>query len=236
MIADPWLRWVLVALFLFSAGYCAWRLVRPGIWRGKIGHVFNLLMCLSMLAMVEPGTPTAPYPAQIVVFGVATAWFAMLALSPTRRVCGKGPYRSAPFQGVTGFVCASGRAAVWYHAAMMAAMLWMVVVMAGWLADGRPSAAAPRSGGMAGMDMPGMSMPGMSMDAAAPSPAQHAAPIWISVVDVAFGVMFFAATLWWLRRYFELRKNNGRSSLAEAELLCEVAMALGMGVMAVAMV
>lgn len=221
MIADSWLSWLLIVLFACSGGYCVWRLLRPGLWRGKIGHVFHLLMCLSMLAMVRPGTPTVPYAAQLVVFAVAAAWFAALAFA-----------RSPRGRGVAGFVCASGKGTAWYHAGMMAAMLWMTVAMGGWLAGGAQSArAASGHGGMAGMDMPGMDMPGMSMGAQEPGPASQSAPIWASALDVALGLLFFAAVLWWLRCYFALRKDRGRSLSAEAELLCETAMALGMGIM-----
>ncbi|MGL6233726.1 MAG: DUF5134 domain-containing protein [Segniliparus sp.] len=225
MIVDPWLSWVLVVLFVCSGGYCLWRLLRPGIWRSKVGHVFHLLMCLSMLAMIRPGTPTVPYPAQFAVFAVGTVWFVLLAFA-----------RSPRYQGMAGFVCASGKGTTWYHAVMMAAMLWMTVVMGGWLVGGfepeRPAQAASGHdhGGMAGMDMAGH-----QMGAQAPSPAQHSAPMWTTVLDVALGVVFFAAVLWWLRCYFELRKDRGRSLAAEAELLCETAMALGMGIMVLVM-
>jgi hypothetical protein len=225
MIADPWLRWVLAALFGFSAGYCAWRLLRSGALRsgrlrGCVGHVFHLLMCLSMLAMIWPGTPTAPYSAQVVVFAVATFWFAALAVGGSSRR-----------PGLTGFACASGRGAAWYHTTMMAAMLWMAAVMSGQLlGGGQPAAAAPRSGGMAGMDMPGM-----NMEAEPHGGAHHTAPMWMSAVDVLVGCVFLAAALWWVRGYFELRRSRGRSVPAEAEMLCEVAMSLGMGVMLFAM-
>ncbi|ADG96626.1 tetratricopeptide TPR_2 repeat protein [Segniliparus rotundus DSM 44985] len=226
MIADPWLRLALAALFGFSAGYCAWRLLRAGafrprLWRGCVGHVFHLLMCLSMLAMIWPTTPAVPYSAQTAVFAVATLWFAALALG-----------RSSQRAGRTGFACASGRGAAWYHTTMMAAMLWMAAVMSGQLLGGAPPAsAAPRPGGMAGMDMPGM-----SMQAEADGGARHTAPMWMSAVDVLLGFMFLAAALWWVRGYFELRRSRGRSVPAEAEMLCEVAMALGMGAMLFAMV
>ena len=38
MIADPALRWITTALFVFAGGYCAFRVVRPGPAVVRIDH------------------------------------------------------------------------------------------------------------------------------------------------------------------------------------------------------
>jgi len=80
-----------------------------------VGHVFHVAMSAAMVAMAWPWWETWPWMTQIVVFGLATAWYVGVALakqiSPSINA---GPH---PWWHLV------------MHAVMMGAMTWMVAAM-----------------------------------------------------------------------------------------------------------
>ncbi|MFD6062461.1 DUF5134 domain-containing protein [Rhodococcus wratislaviensis] len=236
MIADPALRWLTTALFVFAGGYCAYRLSRPGDTVPRIGHGLHVVMCGAMIAMAWPQTVDVPAVPQAVFFAAATVWFLAVAGTGGHPVCDGHEH---------------GRLSCGYHALMMAAMVWMVAVMAGWL----PGGAAHTHGsgdaaGMAGMDMPGMDM-GHGHGGHAGGPAT---PAWITVITLALTVVFAAAAVVWLYRFFAHQQQHLPVSASRRPatgaapepippapglavgLACEVAMAAGMAIMLAVMV
>lgn len=157
-------------LFLGAALYCGYAIVVAGGLAARVAHLLHLVMCVAMIAMAWPATAGTPQAPQAVFFAGAAVFFLVGALP-----------------GVT-FHGHRPRIAT-YHAAMMGAMAWMAVVMAGWLSTG--PAVAPTalshgtgSGGMGGMDMGGMDMGG-------------AIPGWASLVSRVLVGCFAVAALGW---------------------------------------
>lgn len=104
---------VFTAVFLATAVYSLVRLAELGATGDRSGsraaELTHLVMSLAMIAMAWAwtGGPTSPSGVlQIVVFGAATVWFALRALTPGHP-----------------------RAVAGYHVVMNAAMVWMVAAM-----------------------------------------------------------------------------------------------------------
>lgn len=188
MIATPGLRWILTVLFAVIVAYSLYRATRPGdtLW-ARLIQVLHALMGAAMLAMVWPWGMKVPALAECIAFGLATAWFLLLAVLP-------GPTLRTSVGG------GHPRLHNALHATMMGAMAWMALVM--------PSAMAPPhgSGGSGGSgsdmaDMPGMAMggsgSGMSM-------SLHGTPRTVAGVLCAF---FVLTALWWLARSFDTARQ-----------------------------
>lgn len=244
MIADASLRWIITALFVFAAGYCGYRIMRVAHWNARIDHGFHLVMCAAMVAMAWPWGLRVPLLPQAVFFTVAAVWFAIT--SARRTPSSADAHDHHPH----------GPAMGGYHAFMMAAMVWMVAVMAGWL----PGAAAhEHSSDHSPGDMTGMSAhahtPDMDMSAHSHDAAMSG-PGWISAVSFALTVAFALAAIVWLYRLFVAERaavpapgqstpaisptvQGGSATLAvlpasrlqSAAAACEVAMATGMAIM-----
>ncbi len=179
-------RWVLTALFAVLAAWyladAAWsaRDQAAGRSRRATGSVLRAAMSAAMISMFWSWGTDVPVIAQVTAFTAAAGWFAGQA------VFGAGGQRSA------------GCHRNWYHAGMMAVMVWMAVAM--------PLHAAPTPGvpmaGMSGMAMPGGDMAGMAMDGAATvagsvmSLPAAGSPGWVGVASVALAVALFAAAAW----------------------------------------
>jgi hypothetical protein len=109
VIAEPALRWIVTVAFAAAGIVCALRCVRQGPVHCRVSDVLHALMCAAMIAMAWPAGMDLPRIPQLVLFAVATAWFAgMLAA------------------GATGH---GGRWSLGHHTLMMAGMAWMLFVM-----------------------------------------------------------------------------------------------------------
>ncbi|KQU01948.1 hypothetical protein ASG56_20735 [Rhodococcus sp. Leaf7] len=230
MIADGTLRWICTALFVAAAGYCVSRLAHVGRTRGVIDHGLHLAMCVAMIAMAWPWGLGVPLLPQGVFFGAATLWFVFTAaqgvLASVRRRVDVG--RHGPVMAA-------------YHAFMMAAMVWMVVVMAGWLPD---TAAHDHSGGDS---MAGDASAHAHHAAMETSARTSAGSEWVSLVSYALTLAFAAAAILWLHRMFAVEQDAAlapttakRGAVATVGRVyqpltlaaaCEVAMAGGMAIM-----
>jgi hypothetical protein len=159
-------------------------------WRGDraAGAGLHVLMSAGMVSMLWPWGAAVPPIALIVAFTGAAAWFAGRALFtpvPAAALAGGSGW------GARGGVppdCARQGPRNWYHAAMMAAMVWMAVALS-------VPATLP-SGAVAAMAADA-SMPGMAMGAAAPGGAAGGPADWVSVVCVVAGLAFVAAAAWY---------------------------------------
>ncbi|MGA9869588.1 MAG: DUF5134 domain-containing protein [Rhodococcus sp. (in: high G+C Gram-positive bacteria)] len=239
MIADTSLRWITTALFVFAAGYCVYRISRAAHWNIRIDHGFHLLMCAAMIAMAWPWGLGVPLLPQGVFFAAAAVWFAIYAARTTPNSAGVDEHPHGPAMGG-------------YHAFMMAAMVWMVAVMAGWLpgAAAHDHTADSAAGGMAGTGTHAHT-PGMDM-----SSHDHAGamsePGWISAVSLTLTIVFAVAAIVWLYRLFVAEQTAAlaplhpspaaqagstaaavlpASRLQTVAAACEVAMAAGMAIM-----
>lgn len=219
MIADLALRVFVTILFVLAGCYCASRLTRRISVPARGTYVAHLLMSVAMIAMAWPGgVGLLPVP-QLVVFGAATAWFLVLALSFGRA------WSTATHHEL------HGRLVYWYHAVMMASMVWMLAVMdAGRLGGPPASAHSHGAGHVDGGSMAGMDMSSFRGDSA------------VVVVAWGLGLMFCIAALAWLGVLVPERRTRPSSAAAlsttvgtlRAEVGYETVMAVGMAIMAFA--
>lgn len=117
MIADAALRWTVTAVFVACSGYCTYRLVTRGHRVAQFNLFAHLLMSIAMIAMAWPSGMGLPAEPQIVVFGLAAVWLIVQAL-----LAGQ-----SWMDGAHG--SHDSRGGLWYHAFMMAAMVFMVAIM-----------------------------------------------------------------------------------------------------------
>lgn len=215
MIADLTLRWVVTLLFVATAVEAV---VSLGVSRhhraAVVGHGFHLLMAVAMAVMAWPRGATLPTTAPMVVFLCATVWFvavaAVVAVTSAERV-------------VNG-----------YYAVVMFAMAWMYAVMNGATLPGHDvgGADAGSAGGHSGHAGHAGHGGGQQVVASPDPSAAPTVPDYIPVMNWVWIVVFAAATLYWLNRYFFARPGGtNRPALQRFSLLSQAAMAAGMSVM-----
>ncbi len=169
---SPVLTLLLSVVFLLTGGWSLVRLaelIATGDHGGsRVAELAHLLMSLAMLAMTwgVTGGPTTPGAVlQIVVFTVLTAWFVRRVLLPP-----------------TGH----RRLVESYHAAMCAAMVWMVAAMPqimGTSMSGDGGGGHHHGGSGSGATMVPVVTPG-----------------WVTGLTWAFAVVSLAAAAFWLLR------------------------------------
>lgn len=192
MIGNEVARVALSGLFAVIGAWYLTVLVRPRL-RGVAGHgesvsaALHVLMSVAVIVMFWPWGERFPAIAQITVFTAAAAWFAGQALF--------------------GGDALRARCANWYHAATMAAVAWIAVVMSA-PATAVTVAAATAGGGSMSADMGGMDMGGMDMGSPAPSAsgtgitggpgtASAMAVGWAGPVCLVLAAGFFAIAAWY---------------------------------------
>lgn len=118
MFTEPWTQWAAVTVFTVLGALSLWRAgSAPRRLVETVGHLFHTLMAIGMIAMAGPWWPVVSPNLQLVVFILASAWFAALAALRATRAAGS---RTPDWHGV------------WHllgHAVMMLAMVWMVAAM-----------------------------------------------------------------------------------------------------------
>lgn len=221
MIHDLALRWLVTALFVFSAGVCFSAIVANRHSPASlISHCLHAVMAIAMAVMVWPRGAELPSRAPMIFFAAAAAWFAVVMM------------RSA-----------GHRVANLYHALMMLAMAWMYAAM-----GGLPLGASESHAEMAGM--PGMSGSDGAAPAsghaghgghgshAAAGHTGHAGAdsadsmVWVGVLNWMCAVGFAAAAVFWLYRYVTSRlRTSGERRAQGLGVLCQAAMATGMAIM-----
>lgn len=177
----------LSALFAVAG---AWYLVAPVRLRlrGAVGYgepvgaALHVLMSAAVIAMFWPWGERFPAIAQVTMFTAGAAWFAGRALF--------------------GGDALRARCASWYHAATMAAVVWIAVLMSAPAAAVTAVAATAGSGSMSmdigGMDMggPAPSAPGTGITSG-PGTATTMAVGWAGPVCLVLAVGFFAVAAWY---------------------------------------
>jgi hypothetical protein len=208
--------WWLTALFGMTALFHTGRIV---VSRGSHPVDFaadglHVLMSVAMVAMVWPWGMRVPAIGYGAVFTAAAAWFGAVAM-----------YRLGPAHAGHGGVLGA-----WYHAAMMASMVWMALVMS---VSAEPLAVVTAGGRSAG----GMAMAGMSMPASSPggAPAPSGAmPGWAGWSCRALAVGFAVAALIFIAAALRASLSGGRAApLARfANGLMAAGMSIGFALMA----
>lgn len=210
MIPDPALAWTFTVWFTATGVVSLVALVRSRTWSDRGSYFAHVLMSLSMAIMPWAWSTAAPPLLQILVFTIAALWYVGLAVFRPRTHAGPeaGGHHSGPLL-------------LAYHAAMMAAMVWMsalmTMMMGGSTGDGMPD--------HGGMSMPGMDMAGGAMTGLWQQPA------WVVAITLGFVALFAVATVWFL---VDLARtpagSRGAAPLSPlVQTLLNLVMAIGMG-------
>jgi uncharacterized protein DUF5134 len=178
MIADVVLRWIVTVLFALSAAECVFTIAtnRRG-WIHVVGVLLQFVMSIAMAVMAWPWGAALPTIGPLVFFLFAAVWFVVVGIADDDH-----------------------RVVNCYHALKMATMSWMYAQMNGDLLDGQRGAGHDAHANMPAMDMPDMDMPGMQGS----SSGDH--PMWIEAINWFCVIGFAVAAVWWLYRYYALRK------------------------------
>ncbi len=204
MIRDVALRWMVTALFAFSAAVCL-----RGVAVGRhsaastISHSLHAVMAIAMAVMAWPRGADLPSRPPMLFFLAAAVWFAVILVRDR------------------GHRLANG-----YHTAMMLAMAWMYAAMGGLPLPMPTTAMAAADAGHGGHG--GHAGHGGHVAAAAPG---HSVD-WVAGLNWACLVGFGAAAAFWFYRLVTARlappSDGSDPSLGIA---CQLAMATGMAVM-----
>ena len=147
--------------FVAAGGYCLWRCLGTGPvpWRDRMDNGWHVLMCAAMAVMAfDAGGLSGRTVAggTMALFLAGCGWFAVSATGVPLSARALFPWRAGPAAPTVGG-CGDGtgaRTRCLHHAVTMAAMVWMLDLMAsGAPAGGHRSEADPMAG------MPGMSGP-----------------------------------------------------------------------------
>ncbi|TCP42629.1 uncharacterized protein DUF5134 [Tamaricihabitans halophyticus] len=217
MIDAPVLRWLLTLVFAATTLWYARVLVLPAARLAvRVDAAWHMLMSIAMVAMAWPWGMSLPTVPQTVLFGVASVWFiGRIAF-----------HRGGDHAGTL----AASRSAGVHHAAMMAAMAWMVASMPSLMSGhGSDSGGGQHHHALAG---------GAAIPVAEAS--QAAAPTALVVANVVLGAVCIIACLPWLAQAFDLGRGlTGSRSPGLGRVVvdrcCHAAMTFGMGVMFLAM-
>ena len=208
MIPDPVLAWVFTVCFGATGVVSLVALVRSRTWTDRGSYFAHVLMSVSMAVMPWAWSMAIPALLQIVVFTAAALWYVGLAvLRPQTHAGPEGPGHHHR----TGYRV--------YHGAMMAAMVWMSVLMTLMMGGGT---SGDHMHDMGGMDRGGAGTAVMT--------GLWAQPVWAVIVTVAFVAMFVAAAVWFLVDL--VRAPEGPTPTAPlspiAQTLLNLVMAIGM--------
>jgi Domain of unknown function (DUF5134) len=124
------LRWLLTAAFALAGGYCtiqsvaSWRARRRMDMSALTANVAHVSMSAAMIAMVWWALSWQVLTWELTAFAVAGGWFAVRIVAMSQRSV-EGAARTATTHGP-----AHSKLACAHHTAAMAAMVWMLTVMA----------------------------------------------------------------------------------------------------------
>jgi hypothetical protein len=192
VIGSESVRLTLIALFaVLGAGYLAAMvraLLRPSGNRAgqALGDILHVLMSAAMIVMVSSPGPGIPTIAQVTAFTAAAGWFGGQAVFGIDGHHGGGVYRN------------------WFHAGMMAVMVWMAVAMdlaSPPVPGGGMGGMSMAAGGASGMSTGGMNTGGMNMTGPTPAGALAMAPAvgspaWAGTVSAILAAVLLAAAAW----------------------------------------
>lgn len=178
MIDDLLLRWVVTGLFVLSAAECGFAsLARGRPWTLALSNGLHIAMAIAMAVMAWPRGAQLPTTGPAVFFGLAALWFVTLATVSARKVAERAVYV--------------------YPAVMMAAMVWMYLVMDGHRHGHRATHHhASHHGSMPGVDMATNVVP-----ACGP-------PGWVSTLNWFWFAFFWLAAVFWVYHLFLTLRNG----------------------------
>lgn len=196
---------LITVLFAVVGLYCLLRTATGFSWIDRVSNAVHVLMSLVMALMPWGPYAVIPAAAQITFFSLAALWYAYLALFDPHADAGPGESHHR------------GPALIWYHAGMMAAMVWMAVAM------------TPMS---PSMSMGGMDMSGMQMPTAGGAMAMTGSTSWAMAVAWVLGGCFILATAWFLvrlvRQAVVAEALRGRTLITILDSAVSALMAAGM--------
>ena len=180
MIHDLALRWLVTALFVFSAAVCVRAIVTcRHSATNLLSHLLHALMAIAMAVMAWPRGAELPTRAPMIFFALAALWFAVIT-----------------------FRTGGHRVANGYHTFMMLAMAWMYAAMGGLPL---PKAADHDMPAMPSMDAaPAHS--GHGAHSTGHGTADTA--VWPGVLNWAMTIGFAVAAVFWLYRFFAGRPGS----------------------------
>lgn len=216
MISNPFLQWLLSAVFVGITVYALVRTVRARTFADRVSYTTHVLMGAAMFTMVWPWGMQLLLVPQIVVFGLSTAWFVWLFSSRRHHSAETDSHHSS-----------SGILA--YHAGMMAAMVLMAVGMMQMGTGGSSTA----GGADAMASMPGMDMGGPG------DGGGMGFPLWVGIASALAAIGFGIAALYFVGNTLasatssERASRRGRTRTAEA--VWNLLMAVGMAALFIPM-
>lgn len=185
MVDNVVAQWVLSAVFAVAAGYYLYGLARREERRHGprlvVDDGLHVLMGVGMIVMLWPWGVAVPVTVYVVVFTAAALWFVARALFITS----PGVIGAGDPPAVAGHH--DSRGVAWYHAAMMASMVFMALAMN----VGTATTLVPSA-------MPGASLSGMDMGSGGASGTSMAMPAasWVRLPSLVLAAGFVAAAVW----------------------------------------
>lgn len=217
MIADEGLAWVFSAWFSALAIASAIGAIRAQNAADRVSYAAHVVMLAVMAIMPWHWFMVVPGVVWIVVFCVAAAGYAVLALGRPGVVVGPGAGHHA------------SRLVAWYHVAMMLGMVWMIALMELLEAAGTQVVTPLGAGASAGHDH-GVRAPDGSGTLEVP-PLWHL-PLWAIGLTYLVAAMFAIAAIWFLAQLHSAPRGTRRGEAlpARVELVVGAAIAAGMAV------
>lgn len=205
------LTWLVTAWFGVLGVVAVVATVRSTGWSARVSSGAHALMCLAMAVMPWPWATGVPAVVPVLLFSAAVLWFAGLVVFRP----GGAHHAGAPLLA--------------YHAVMMAAMVWMAVLMSAMPDDASGPGGADNL--VVGHDMAGMA--GMDLSGPASQPLATgtvALPGWAWLPSAAFVAVFAVASGWYLVRLARPSAAPKTGPLPPTvDLLAGFGMAFGMG-------
>ncbi|QAY72357.1 DUF5134 domain-containing protein [Agromyces protaetiae] len=232
MIATAAFSWGFTLWFAALGGASLVGLARAGRTPDGVSYAAHAIMAGVMALMPWGWSAVVPQAIWIAVFGAFALWYLSLAISRPGTRIGPGTGHHA-----TGTL-------LWYHGAMMGAMVWMSVLVV--LAAGAVGGASVMHHELAMAGGPGaLDAPDASGLASAGGAAGWQQPLWAAALTWAFVALFAVAAAWFgarlVSRLAAVRAGSGGgrdipTALPPAvEAAVSLAMAAGMGVAFAAM-
>jgi hypothetical protein len=164
-----------VSLILVGGAlYCSMEAVRARKWVVRLNYSIHTLMALGMLGMVWHHIQLPLFP-QLLLFSIASFWFLLQAVS-------RHEFR-------LGCHDRSERLSCLYHAAMLAAMVFMLTL---------PHSAVPQQHLIVAVQDTGHVSHTGHVLTAAPAPLHEANALWTQPTTQVLAVLFATAVLVWL--------------------------------------
>jgi uncharacterized membrane protein len=173
VISNSFVAVLLSVVFVATAAYSTFQMVRSRPVRDRVSYAFHTLMSAAMFCMIWPWGVELFLVPQIVIFSAATIWFVILAVTP------------ATAEGHLATGHHDGPRKLLYHGGMMAAMVVMAFGMIGMSSGAMSMPSSMEMGAMPGMDMSG-------------GGGGMVAPLWIGIASLVLGIGFGIAALYFL--------------------------------------